>query len=423
MKLCICFFASERYWKNSDELYAVTESMKKEMILFDGESKIILNEENLNDINGDIMIAVPMSGAIQTIVVKAAEKFNTVCIYPGYIQNNFAPDIARKMLLLNAAPAVMDIYSVLKRQMDNVFMCLTKSNLSMTIKSCSAYCKIKDSKLLLIGDTEPWVISASKDLNVYKNKFGIVIECIPLETMIECYNNVNIDSDDVICIYDSWCNGACEIEEPSSNDIMNASRFCVALKKLIEDHNADGAAIACFSLINQLNITACLAVSYTNNNTKYIAACEGDTDSAVTMFILKNLTDNGVWMANPNLLPDNSVNFVHCTAPINICGNNCIYRLRNHHESGIGVSTEVIFPDELTLTACRISDNASKITIQNGIGCCDIHEETCRTQYRVKFDDFDKYINTVLGCHQIFAFEDLTEELKILARMFRLEIL
>ena len=97
--------------------------------------------------------------------------------------------------------------------------------------------------------------------------------------------------------------------------------------------------------------------------------------------------------------------------------------LRSHHESGIGVSLQVSLPVDCTVTICRISDEASKITIHRGVTIYGDYECACRTQLHIKMEDSQHYLDTALGCHQVFAFEDITGELQKLAGLFRLEIL
>ena len=173
----------------------------------------------------------------------------------------------------------------------------------------------------------------------------------------------------------------------------------------------------------KLNTTACLGVSYINTHTDYVIACEGDMDSAITMLIMKKLTGDNVWMANPNLCANKTVNFVHCTAPTVINGEKCHYILRNHHESGIGVSTQVTLPQDAPITFCRISNNVSQMTVHTGVSVRGEYESSCRTQLRVKPDDFDKYLKNALGCHQIFAFADISRELAYVAELLGIEVL
>jgi hypothetical protein len=142
------------------------------------------------------------------------------------------------------------------------------------------------------------------------------------------------------------------------------------------------------------------------------------------MLLMKKLVNTKLWMANPGIHPEGIINFSHCTAPIDVENKgNCNYILRNHHESGIGTSIQVELPLNKVVTACRISDNAGKITINKGITIDGKYESACRTQLYIKFDDFKHYINTALGCHQVFAFEDVAEPMALLAEELGLEII
>jgi hypothetical protein len=63
------------------------------------------------------------------------------------------------------------------------------------------------------------------------------------------------------------------------------------------------------------------------------------------------------------------------------------------------------------------------MTIHSGVSVAGEYETCCRTQFHVKLDDYEHYLNTVLGCHQVIAFEDITEELKMEASLLGLEVL
>ena len=40
----------------------------------------------------------------------------------------------------------------------------------------------------------------------------------------------------------------------------------------------------------------------------------------------------------------------------------------------------------------------------------------------VRFDDMAHYLDTVLGCHQVFAFEDISDRLHRIADIFGLRV-
>ena len=422
MKNIICCFASTRYWNDKDELEKAYECVKNE--LKDLCDTVFLIRElsevaSLSEYGDYSMIALPMSGGVQPNIIEAAKHFANVIVFAGYVKGNFKSQLTEKMIICNAAPAVMDVYAVLRKER-NARLCTNHVELKKLLKAQDACEKIRKSKILAIGNTEPWVISAVRDWSIVKQRFGIDVIDVRQEELIEIYDA--IDSESANVYYKSWSENASKVIEPTQADILSASKFQTALIKLLEKYNANGAAIACFNMLKS-GTTACLGVSYINTYTDYVVSCEGDMDSAITMLIMKALAKDSPWMANPNIQADNTVNFVHCTAPTRINGKNCKYILRDHHESGIGVSTQVEMPKNTKMTACRISDNLSKMMVQNCVGINGEYEPSCRTQLKVKLDDFGKYIRDSLGCHMIFVFNDIKQELTYVAEEFGIELL
>ncbi len=420
MEVILCCFAARRYWTDKDELNGAFEHIRKELSKLCSEAYLVDDSFDLNTFDGhkaDLMIAIPMSGAVQPRILEVAHHFGHVLLFAGYVNGSFGT-VSQRMLVLNSAPAVMDVYALLKRQHGSIDLCVSREELQNRARALGVIESLKGCKLLAIGKTEPWVISSVKNWDIVREKFGIEIVDVEQSELVELYNSVQDDN----CYAEQWTENAAGLVEPTSSDVSDASRMQAALIKLIEKYNARGAAIACFQLL-KTGTTACLGVSYINTYTDYVVSCEGDMDSAITMLIMKQLAQDSVWMANPNIQPDGTVNFVHCTAPTIINGEKCEYILRNHHESGIGVSTQVELPQNLEMTACRISNNLSQITIRKCVGICGDYEPSCRTQLRVRFDDFDRYIKTALGCHQMFVFSDVTQELEYISKILGLEIL
>ena len=421
MKVILCCFAAGRYWADKNELDAAFSCIKEETKSICSEAHLVDDSYDLSSLSNhkeDCLVAIPMSGGVQPRILEAAHYFGRVMLLAGYIKDCFGNGVSQKMLINNAAPAVMDVYAVLKRELDNVILCVSRDELGKRVRALNTVEELKGCRLLAIGKTEPWVISSVKNWDIIKQKLGIEVIDVEQSELAELYNSMESDGS----YGKQWLDGAEKLVEPTASDVSDSSRFQAALIKLIEKYNARGAAIACFNLL-KTGTTACLGVSYINTYTDYAVSCEGDMDSAITMLIMKQLARDSVWMANPNLQPDKTVNFVHCTAPIAVNGKKCSYILRNHHESGIGVSTQVELPKNVKMTVCRISNNLSQITIQNCVGICGDYEPSCRTQLRVKFDDFDKYVKTALGCHQVFVFQDIKEELTYIAQALGMEIL
>jgi len=414
MKIIFAMFGATRYWA-ADALQAAAAKVKEAVSDLAAETILAVDGVYLDDTPDadDVCVIMPMSGAVQAPIVAFAARYNRVILFAGYVSGNFDEALCRDMLQLNAAPTLMDTWAVLRREHPHVSLCVDRDALMRAIRVSRAFTHLQQSTLLLVGEIEPWVISASRDLDAYRPT-GVTVKQVQASELIALFDEVT--AEDALPIQKRFAGGADEIVEPTCADMATASRLAVALERLIERHNADGAAIACFNLIPQIDTTACLAVSYLNDCTRYVAACEGDVDSAVTMLMMRQLTDEKLWMANPNLQPDGTVNFTHCTAPLCVRGQECRYTLRSHHESGKGVSPQVDFPVGARVTLCRFSAAAQELTVQCGISVAGPREPSCRTQMRIQFDNYALYIETSLGCHQVMAFGDVAEDMRALWR-------
>lgn len=418
MKTVYIFFAARRYWKDEDLLQSAYKALAAQAA--EGAQCILaadtLDAEALPA--GDCLVAVPMSGAVQKNILAAAAKYPTTVLYGAYIRGNASQAVCEEMLRCNAAPTLMDTWAVLRRTAPRTQLALNAGELADALQVLDAYHAVRGATLLQIGSTEPWVISNASSPAAYESRFGLRIRFVEQEELAKLYRAASREQ--AAPYYDWFAGKSGKSVEPTDDDLWDASRMAYALVALLEQYGAQGAAIACFNLLQE-GTNNCLGVSYINDCTPMVASCEGDMDSAVTMLLMKRLTATKLWMANPGLQPDGTVNFSHCTAPICCAGSALPCTLRSHHESGIGVSLQVELPRDQRVTACRVSDEASKITVHTGTSVAGPYECACRTQMHLRFDDMPHYLRTVLGCHQVFAFEDIAAKVRALAKLFGLE--
>lgn len=422
MNTTYIFLAAKRYWNDEEDLDASFNELKTSILKGNTSAFLITDEVELNRISlaqKDILVAVPMSGAVQSLLLKASENFKATVIFAAYVKGNASDELCSKMMFKNAAPTVMDTWSVIRRN-NNALLALSKKDLEIDLKVMEAFVFVKTAKLILVGETEPWVVSVSRKIEEYE-KLGLKIEKVSQDEIRERYTSSKEENG--AKYYGYFKTKAKKTVEPTEKDIKDSCRMAYAIVETLKAHKAQGMALACFNLLST-GTNSCLGVSFINGNTPYIAACEGDLDSAVTMLMMKKLTNTNLWMANPGIHPNGLINFSHCTAPISITKDKpCDYILRNHHESNIGTSLQVELPMNSRVTACRMSGVTKEVTVQNGEIVDGEYEKACRTQAYVKFDDFDKYIDTALGCHQVFAFEDISDEMKKLSKLLNFKVI
>lgn len=102
---------------------------------------------------------------------------------------------------------------------------------------------------------------------------------------------------------------------------------------------------------------------------------------------------------------------VHCTAPRWVGGKRLDYSLMRHHESGKGVSTCVIFPENEPVTLARIGNDLKDMLICSGDTAGFPNLPSCRSQLSVRIPSSENLIRNLLGTHLICGFGVTAREL------------
>ncbi len=422
-------FVSPRYWPDMANNKSISQEIVQ--ILSDSLDKTplththITSEENLQAFLSTrpegAAIFIPMSGSVQPWMQQAAVYFDLVGIFPGYDQQVMPAYVANSLLTLNAAPACMEMFAVLKNNKRHVIFIMDPDEFLLHWRAAQAVYRLKRAKLLQIGNTESWVLSSERNVEVIKNRIGIRIKQIPLEELYDYFQQISDEAAMPLALH--YIHQAHDIIEPSEKQIITASRLIVAFEQLLQVHQADGAAIACFELLARLNTTSCLALSYLNDHPDFIGGCEGDLDSAITLALLKALTAKPGWMGNPIVKKGFALELVHCTAALKLNGAQQPFELRSHHESGIGVSPEVHLPIDKIITLCRLSVRESKMSAFTGKTVTMPPSPTCRTQCKIQLQEMPLFMKYFLGLHQTLVFGDYTRELAICADLLGLDFI
>lgn len=422
MPIRTVLFFSSRYWKDASEITESTENMKA---LLPGDAYAVTD----GDISavpagkaGDLWQIVPMSGGVQPHILAFAEGKKNLLLFAAYASRQADQPLADALLMRNAAPAVMDVYAVLKRDpARTVRLCTEPEDAARFGRILRAREMLRQKPLLLVGASEPWVISVPARTDVYREKLGVRFLSVTQEELIRLYEQTPEDDRDAEKIRRYFADAE-KIFTPTADDLIRCAQMGAAMLHLLEKYGSAGMAVACFDLIRRTGVNPCLGVSYINGETEYIAACEGDTDSAVTMRMVRSLEGDAPFMANPCLRADGTVNFAHCTAPVRILGDKQRFWLYDHHETGVGASPRVFYGTDRHLTMLRYGGEENVLTVQ---GCTAVegrYEPNCRTQLCVRPDSVERYLETLLGCHQVLVFGDLKADVCALAELLGMEV-
>lgn len=418
----VCFLFSTRYWEEEEILQAFEESKQAFVhpsYPVDSIDFHLITDENgfegfMAQYKGKGVVLVPMSGGVQPWMLRIGRLARFVVLVNGCYQNFFSDEIRYKVIEKNASPAMTDTYAVLKRMGVKTYFVNTREEAMRYLKTKEVLNLLRKSVILSAGEPEPWVLSSVRSGKRIEDKFGITVKTLPLDEIEELYKS----GDDVKAkIYaDAWLEKANALIEPNEEDVRNAAKLQSIFIELLQQYEADCFCTKCFELIGRINTTACLALSFLNSSAVWCGACEGDLDSAVSLLVMRKLTGKNPWMANPIVMEKDKLILSHCSAPVTEEGPLPL-TLRSHHESGKGVSTEVSFPLQKTVTLMRIGNHMESIQYFTGIAEKIPDIRTCRTRLQIQVEGLEDRMSEILGCHFTLVYGDFTKELRVFAKL------
>jgi len=183
----------------------------------------------------------------------------------------------------------------------------------------------------MIGEPSDWLIASMLDHGAVRQRWGTEFLNISLSEVTA----PPLDDSEAAAIANEFNAGAAALDGVDHAALLNAARLFPALKAIFARHRLRAATVRCFSLIEPLRSSACLALSRLNDM-GLISGCEGDAPAVFSMLLLFVLTGEIPFMANPASvdIENNRLLLAHCSVPRRAVSG---YRLQTHFETGIGV--------------------------------------------------------------------------------------
>lgn len=283
--------------------------------------------------------------------------------------------------------------------------------LKMTARNFSAMRKLHGRRIGVIGGASPWLIASDVDFLLAKQRWGLDFIETRIEEVCELYDRIAVgDTGRAAARFVSRASALCEA---SHDDILKAMRLYQALGQLCEKERFSALTLNCFTLIEKLKTTGCVALSLLNDD-GIPAGCEGDLQALFTLLTVNAVTGKYGFMANPSKLDTgrNEVLLSHCTVATTLTEQ---YKVRNHFESDSGVGIQGILPaGRVTIVKCG-GECLDEFFVSAGTltGNTD-YPDMCRTQVKVVLDNPVSYfLRNPLGNHHILIPGDHAEELEL----------
>jgi hypothetical protein len=272
-----------------------------------------------------------------------------------------------------------------------------------------------------------------------KNLFGIEIVGMGFEEINNYYKNVS--SQEAEKWADKWINEASKIVEPTSAEIIKSAKLFLALKKVIEDKNADAITIDCYGNFDKLPAYPCLAF-FQLNNEGFTAVCEADLSSTIVQLLIRYLTKEMLGESRPGFVNDPVIDFgtgriiySHCTATNRVFGPNNPpnkYLIRSHAEMKEGVAVQSLMPckEKITTIQIHFMGNPVMVIHQGKTVANEDVERGCRTKLSSKANvekiwaNWNRQGEIIVPAHwhRVTVYGDWRKQLQDLATLMEIDI-
>jgi hypothetical protein len=422
----VFLFASPVYWPDADKRQALFSEVQKAMGLADADRWRVCCIEDAEGVDIAVKeggtspcVVVALSGGIQPWMREVCRERQQIGLFNAYLPEALPVELSGKLMHANAHPASTDFFAACREAGKGIHWFSSLAEVGEAAGAWQAVARLKRARFLKIGETEPWVINSCRDPETIAQRIGC--EVIPLDREVLYAEVETVTEEEAKAEAAQWRERSGALVGIDHEDIFKATRITVAMRNLMARHEADGLSMACFAMIGDLDTTSCLALSALNDSASAIGACEGDLDAALTLFLLKAMGADFVWIANPIFHPDHTIDLAHCTAPTCACGKALPYKLMRHHESGKGVSPEVELPGGEVASAVRIGIQAGRIVCHVGRTERQPKLPACHTQVRLHVESTPRVLETLPGTHLVLSYGDFARRMTLAAEALGLE--
>jgi len=314
------------------------------------------------------------------------------------------------------------------------------------IKAANAVNQLKGQTLGRFGGSSLGIVTADIDPSQWSRQFGVNVEYIDQFEIIK--ESENIDSDDVIK-HIEWLNnsiGKIEYNKVFSiKSLEKQVRSYLATCKLLKKYNLDFVAVKCQPELSDGYVSQCLAHSLMNGSTgiggikkgTVVHACESDADGALTMQILKLLSnsssalldvrwynkDNNLWtFANCGAIPFDF--FASIEDPTGLSNIKMVPHVFG--KGGAGALTGVVPPQNITIARLCRRNGEYWMAILSGEVVEVSENELSRTTYEfpkafIRTPAGFDFLNIFGSNHVHMVKGDFTDELVMFCKIKKME--
>jgi len=226
---------------------------------------------------------------------------------------------------------------------------------------------------------------------------------------------------------------ATKILQPNDEDIFDAARASVALRRVVEAAKVDAVMMDCLPGLQHPHQHVPPCMGFMDLRDRGVpAGCESDLDATLTMMLLQYLCDKPGFQHNPTVETEKNHYFcAHCTSATRMRGVGAPaepYMLMSHAEAGWGCVPRVLFApgQEVTITkylSAKGEAAPAQMLVYSGemVGCPPVPQAGgCRTNAETTINELQD-VTELKGHHLIMVYGNHAKALHRFCQMYNVE--
>ncbi|HOC54785.1 MAG TPA: hypothetical protein PKI20_04090 [Verrucomicrobiota bacterium] len=238
------------------------------------------------------------------------------------------------------------------------------------------------------------------------DRLGTKVRAIPRNAFNELFDKMPVNTE-VKDVASSFRKHAKRVVEPTWQDSLNSARVYTAAKRMLADEQANAISMDCLGMVSAKLVPTPPCGAWTIlQDLGVTCGCEADLHGATSLMLTSYLLDRPGYMNDP--VPETAKNLFiasHCVSGTRLNGFDqkpAPYILRNHSESALGVSVQVLWPVGAPVSLVRFKDT-NELILDTGTVVSNVDTPPaggCRTSVEIKMDNIED-CRDVLGFHQV----------------------
>lgn len=277
---------------------------------------------------------------------------------------------------------------------------------------------MRESRILSLGGAK-----AVKDSVVAG--LGTAVRAVPIQAFVDAFGKVPADAaaEELAA---SFIKNAKQRLEPADGAVLAAARAYLALKNLMEAHQADAVTLDC---LRRGELMPCMGVM-TLRDQGIAAGCENDITATLTLMLVQHLFDRPGFQHNPAFETEANHYFAsHCTSASKLMGTQGPqepYLLRNFaHTNDPTCVPQILWREGADVTMAHLVPGEKPSVLVYSGKVVKSHAMPpvggCRTNVEITINEVEDVCD-VQGHHNVLFYGDYAKKLRQFARLYGLRL-